>query len=218
MVEIIKIKPECIEQESFRIIEEEFEQRTGLRKSSFQPDEFVVLRRVIHATADFSLADSIFFTPDSIEKGVRSLVAGRSIYTDVSMAAAGISKLLTAKFNNRVITLVHDPDVIESAKKRGITRSEAAIDSLVDQNVGVVVVGNAPTALIRVINAVNKGLLNPDLIIGVPVGFVNAEESKELLVESGISSITCRGRRGGSPIAAAIVNALLKIAAENRTD
>jgi len=134
------------------------------------------------------------------------------------MAASGISKMLTAKFNNQVLTLVHDPDVIKIAKELGITRSEAAIDSLDKHDIGIVVVGNAPTALIRVIQAVKDGILNPDLIIGVPVGFVNAEESKELLVESGLSAISCRGRRGGSPIAAAIVNALLKIAVKNATD
>lgn len=218
MVEIVQIRPENIEQESFRIIEGEFEDKTGRRRDSFTPDEFSILRRVIHATADFSLTENIYFSPDSIKNGVRALRGGRKIYTDVSMAASGISKVMTGKYNNQVITLVHDADVIKRAKDRGITRSEAAIDLLADEDVGVVVVGNAPTALIRVVQAVQQGKLQPDLIIGVPVGFVNALESKELLVESGLSAIAIRGRRGGSPIAAAIVNALLKIADQNATD
>ncbi len=218
MVELLQIKPEFIEQESFRIIEAEFERQTGRRIDYFSSEEFSILRRVIHATADFSLADSIYFTSGCINNGIRSLLSGRTIYTDVSMAAAGISKMLTAKFNNRVLTLVHDADIVKRAQEQGITRSEAAIDSLFDQDVGIVAIGNAPTALIRVIQAVQEGKLNPDLIIGVPVGFVNAEESKELLIESGLSAITCRGRRGGSPIAAAIVNALLKIAVQKGTD
>lgn len=218
MVEIIEIKPELIEQESFRIIEAEFEQQTGLHISDFNPDEFAILRRVIHATADFSMAHTMYYTPDSIVNGIRSLLSGRTIYTDVSMAASGISKVLTAKFNCRVITLVHDPDVIKCAKEQGITRSEAAVDRLADMDVGIIVIGNAPTALIRTVQAVKEGRLDPALIIGVPVGFVNAAESKDLLIESGFSAITCKGRRGGSPIAAAIVNALLKMAVQNATD
>lgn len=218
MVEILKIKPEHIEQESFRIIEEEFEQHTGRSISTFSKDEFSILRRVIHATADFSLADSIYFTGQSVANGVKAILNGKAIYTDVSMVASGISKVLTEKFNNRVFTLVHEPGVIQIAKEKGLTRSEAAIDRLKGYDVGIVVVGNAPTALIRTIQAVKEGVFKPELIIGVPVGFVNAVESKELLVESQLSAITIQGRRGGSPIAAAIVNALLKIAQQNATN
>ncbi len=218
MVELLQIKPERIEQESFRIIEAEFEQQTGRKIDDFSTQEFAVIRRVIHATADFSLADTMYFTEDSINIAIRSLMSGRTIYCDVSMAASGISKVLAAKFQNTILTMVHDPEIIKRAKELGVTRSEAAVDALSDRNAGIIVVGNAPTALIRVIQAVKDGRLNPDLVIGVPVGFVNAEESKELLVESGINAIICRGRRGGSPIAAAIVNALLKIAVQSTTD
>lgn len=211
MVKLQDVDPKNIEQESFRIIEDEFESQTGLSIDSYPHDQFQVIRRVVHATGDFNIASTMRFSPESIKNGIKSLKNGRGIYVDVGMAQAGISKILTQKNGNSIHCLVHDGEVIERAKNENMTRSEAAIDRIADKDIGVVVIGNAPTALIRVIQHFEQGIIKPDLVVGVPVGFVNAAESKEMLFNSNLCHITCLGRRGGSPIAAAIINALLKL-------
>lgn len=206
------IRPEDIERESFRIIEEEFFARTGRRPDDFDDREFAILQRVIHATGDFSLTDSIRFHPQAIDRGLAAIRAGRNLYADVAMVAAGIGSKLQSAFGGRVICRVGDAEVAQRARETGRTRSETALEMASGDNIGVVVVGNAPTALLAAIALVQRGAFSPDLIVGVPVGFVNAAESKDLLVAAGIPAITILGRRGGSPIAAAIVNALLKMA------
>jgi len=206
------IRPEDIERESFRIIEEEFFARTGRRPGDFDAREFAILRRVIHATGDFSLTDSIRFHPQAIDRGIAAIRAGRNLYADVGMVAAGIGGKLQGAFGGRVICRVGDEEVARRARATGRTRSETALEMASGDNIGIVAVGNAPTALLTAIDLVRKGAFAPDLIVGVPVGFVNAAESKDLLVAAGIPAITVLGRRGGSPIAAAIVNALLKMA------
>ena len=206
------IRPEDIERESFRIIEEEFFARTGRRPDDFDDREFAILQRVIHATGDFSLTDSIRFHPQAIDRGLAAIRGGRNLYADVAMVAAGIGSKLQSAFGGRVICRVGDAEVAQRARETGRTRSETALEMASGDNIGVVVVGNAPTALLAAIALVQRGTFAPDLIVGVPVGFVNAAESKDLLVAAGLPAITVLGRRGGSPIAAAIVNALLKMA------
>lgn len=211
-MQVQNIRPEEIEQESFRIIEQEFLAQTGKRKEAFSTQEFAILQRIIHATGDFSFAESIRFHPQAIERGIAAIRAGRNIYTDVGMVATGIGGKLTAAFGGKVICKVGDEEVGRVAKATRRTRSETALAMAKDENIGIVAVGNAPTALLALIELVRTGQFIPDLVIGVPVGFVNAAESKELLVDTDIPSITVLGRRGGSPVAAAIVNALLKLA------
>ena len=207
---IKKIRPEEIEAESFRIIAEE------LGPNSFDPRTFKVVQRVIHATGDFSFAESLIFHPRAIEAGIAAIRAGRNILTDVNMGAAGVSKGLLAPWGGKVICKVAEPELARSAKERGLTRSEAAMEIGLRENIGIVSVGNAPTALLKVMDCW-QGLaetLRPGLLVGVPVGFVNAVESKELLSQKAYPFITCRGRKGGTPVGVAIVNALIRLASE----
>jgi len=211
LTQVQNIRPEEIERESFRIIEQEFASQTGRRQEDFTDHEFAILRRVIHATGDFSFAESLRFHAGAIESGLAAIRSGRNIYTDVTMVAAGIGRKLSSAYGGRLICRVGDEEVGRLAKERGQTRAETALAMSCDDNIGIVVVGNAPTALLAAIKLVAKGAFSPDLIVGVPVGFVNAAESKELLSQQEKPYITVLGRRGGSPVAAAIVNALLKM-------
>lgn len=229
-VTLQQIKPEAIEAESFRIIEDE------IGDHGFDPATWAVVRRVIHASGDFSFAANLRFGPGAIAAGLAAIRAGKNILTDVNMTAAGISKNLLARWGGRVLCGVADPAVAQRAKAEGRTRSAVAIRELLPQNVGLVVIGNAPTALLQVMELLEPrepaggrqqvagpgerlrqagpGPDFPALVIGVPVGFVNAAESKELLAQKNYPFITCLGRKGGSPVAAAITNALLRLAAE----
>ena len=202
------IKPEEIEAESFRIIESE------LGPTDFDPGQFAVARRVIHATGDFSFADNLRFHPKAISAGVKSIIGGKNVLTDVNMVASGVSKALLGRLGGKVFCQVADPDVATEAKDRGMTRSEVAIGRAVEQNIGIVAIGNAPTALLKVMEMIDQGIWAPDLVIGVPVGFVNAAESKNILSGKDYPFITALGRKGGSPVAAAMVNALLRLAGE----
>jgi precorrin-8X/cobalt-precorrin-8 methylmutase len=211
MHRITKIAPLEIEAESFRIIEEEFEQRTGLKKKELDPAQFAVIRRSIHATGDFSFAKLLHFHPSAIEAGIDAIRAGKSILTDVNMAAAGISRTYLEPFGGKVICKVAEPHIATLAKEKGLTRSQTAIEEGRRENIGIVAIGNAPTALITVMRLIKEGKINPDLIVGVPVGFVNAQESKEILMEQDYPFICCEGRKGGTTVSVAIVNALLRL-------
>ncbi|MDH5298735.1 MAG: precorrin-8X methylmutase [Desulfobulbaceae bacterium] len=202
------VKPEEIEAESFRIIEREL----GLTGHS-RP-EFAVVRRVIHATGDFSFADTVRFHPRAIDAALHAIRSGKNVLTDVNMSAAGVSKPILARWGGKVLCQVGDPQVAAEARDKGLTRSEVAIGRAVEQNIGIVAIGNAPTALLKVMELIDQGYWHPDLVIGVPVGFVNAAESKAILAEKPYPFITALGRKGGSPVAAAMVNALLRLAAE----
>jgi precorrin-8X/cobalt-precorrin-8 methylmutase len=203
---IQKIGPLEIEAESFRIIESE------IGTTSFDPEQFAVVRRCIHATADFSFADNMRFSPGAVDAGLAAIRAGKNILVDVNMAAAGISKGLLEKFGGRVICRITDPETVARAKAENMTRSEVAIEQALEDNIGIVAVGNAPTALLKIMELADQGIFTPDLIIGVPVGFVNAAESKEILASKPYSFITALGRKGGTPVAVAAVNALLRLA------
>lgn len=207
--QIQKIEPQEIEAESFRIIKEE------LGPNDFSEEQFAVVQRVIHATGDFSFADNLRFNANAIQVGIEAIKAGKDILTDVWMAASGINKGLLSKWGGTVHCKISDADIAAAAKQHGTTRAEASMDQGLTDNVGIVVIGNAPTALLRVMKLMENGgqSSTPDLIIGVPVGFVNAAESKDILAEKPYPFITALGRKGGSPVAASITNALLRLAA-----
>ncbi len=208
-VTIQKILPQDIERESFRIIKEEF------GPSDLDEKTFKVIQRVIHAAGDFSFKDNMRFSPGAIDAGIKAIREGKDILTDVTMVAAGISKKMLANWGGKVICRVADPDIATRAKAENKTRSELAIETALQQNIGIVAMGNAPTALIQTIRTLSeKPFAQMPLVVGVPVGFVNAAESKDLLVEQNNCYITSLGRKGGSPVAAAIVNALIRLAAQ----
>lgn len=203
------VPPKEIEAESFKMIAAE------MGEHGFDEQTLPIVMRVIHATGDFSFADNFRITPDAVQTGIKAFMAGKSILTDVTMVAAGISKPQLAKWGGEVICGVADPNVAEIAAKENRTRSEVAIDHLLNDKIGIIAIGNTPTALVHAIRKVKEmAPENRPLIVGVPVGFVNAAESKDLLVEENDCYITCLGRKGGSPVAAAIVNALLRLAAK----
>ena len=204
--EIKKIGPLEIEAESFRIIESE------IGSTDFTPDQFAVVRRCIHATGDFSFAENMRFQAGAIEAGLNAIRAGKNILVDVNMAASGISKALLRKFGSEVICRVAETKTVNKAVADEMTRSEAAVERAVKENIGIVAVGNAPTALLKTMELIERGVFAPDLVIGVPVGFVNASESKEILASKSYPFITALGRKGGTPVAVAAVNALLRLA------
>jgi precorrin-8X/cobalt-precorrin-8 methylmutase len=209
----VHLRPEEIEAESFRIIDEE------VGRHKWSPSEWPVVRRAIHTTADFDYARDMKFSPDSVARGIEALRSGRGIVTDTTMALAGINKRLLAHFKIAASCFVADPEVSEEAEKEGITRSIAAMRKAASgPGNGIFVIGNAPTALFELLRLIREESLWPDLVIGLPVGFVGAEESKEALVLGGplhgIPFITNLGRKGGSNVAAAVVNALLIMAAD----
>lgn len=213
---ITPIRPEAIEARSFAIIEEEFEAQTGRRQEEFPPEEFAIIRRVIHATADFSFAHSLRFHPEAISTAIAMLRAGHPIATDVRMTASGISKSGLSSWGCKVVCEIGNQALAAQAKTHGLTRSETAILAAMVQAPGIIAIGNAPTALLAVIHRLQEqpGCFK-GVIIGAPVGFVNAAESKDLLAEQAIPHIAALGRKGGSPVAAAIINALIRLAARN---
>ncbi len=206
-VTIQKIRPENIEAESFRIIERE------LGPTEFDTKAFKIVQRVIHATGDFAFADHLRIAPGAIEKGLAAIESGKNILTDVTMVASGVSSAMLGQWGGRVICRLNDPIIADLAKKEGKTRSEVAIEQGLRDKVGIVAIGNAPTALLRVMKCLEEiDAEERPLVVGVPVGFVNAAESKEILAEKEYPFITSLGRKGGSPVAAAIVNALIRLA------
>ena len=208
-----RLKPEDIEKRSFEIISEE------LDLSDVPLERLPVIKRVIHATADFEFKDTLIFHPDAIKAGISAIKAGKDILTDVEMLKAGIVRRWLEPYGGKVICNINDDGVIKLSKQTGKTRAEIAIEMALreNNNIGIIAIGNAPTALLKVIEILNNPSLithYPSLIIGVPVGFVKALESKTLLATQKFPFITNLSRKGGSPVAAAIVNALLKISRE----
>ena len=198
------IKPMDIEKRSFEIITE----LLGDRK--LDPENELVIKRAIHTTADFDYADNLVFSPHAVKRGIEALRAGCDIVTDTQMAKSGISKATLAKLGGEVHCFMSDPDVAAEAKARGVTRALVSMEKAAKLDKPCIfAIGNAPTALIRIRELIDSGELKPALVIGVPVGFVNVVESKELIIETDVPHIVARGRKGGSNVAAAIVNALL---------
>ena len=198
------IKPMDIEKRSFEIITE----LLGDRK--LDPENELVIKRAIHTTADFDYADNLVFSPHAVKLGIEALKGGCDIVTDTQMARSGISKATLAKLGGNVHCFMSDPDVAAEAKARGVTRALVSMEKAAKLGKPCIfAIGNAPTALIRIRELMDSGELKPALVIGVPVGFVNVVESKELIIETDVPHIVARGRKGGSNVAAAIVNALL---------
>ena len=198
------VKPMEIEKRSFEIITE----LLGDRK--LDPENEPVIKRVIHTTADFEYADNLVFSPGAVTKGIEALKAGCHIVTDTSMVMSGINKTILGKLGGQVHCFIADPDVAEEAKARGITRSAVSMEKAAKLDKPCIfAVGNAPTALIALHELMEAGAVKPALIIGVPVGFVNVVESKELILQDDVPFIVARGRKGGSNVAAAICNAML---------
>lgn len=196
--------PEEIERRSFEIITAE------MGDAPFSEAELPVVKRVIHTTADFDFAKNLYFSDAVVALAREALGSGCPVVTDTNMAKSGISVKTLEKFGGAVHCHVADADVGEVARRDGRTRSRAAVDKAVGlYGDAVYVFGNAPTALIRLCELMAEKKVGPKLVVGVPVGFVNVVESKELLIESGAPCIVARGRKGGSNVAAAIVNALL---------
>jgi precorrin-8X/cobalt-precorrin-8 methylmutase len=186
---------------------------------SWSPEQWPIVRRVIHTSADFDFSKSLFFSPHAVARGVAAIREGKGIVTDTTMALAGISKPRLKRFGIATSCHVADPDVATMAQAEGITRSVAAMrKALTNPANGIFVIGNAPTALFELLRLARESGVRPDLVIGLPVGFVGAAESKELLLTTApdfdLPCITNRGRKGGSTVAAAVVNALLIMAEE----
>ena len=197
-------RPMDIEARSFEIITE----LLGDRK--LDPENAPVIKRAIHTTADFDYADNLVFSPHAVQTGLEALRAGCDIVTDTQMARAGINKTILSKLGGQVHCFMSDPDVALEAKERGVTRAIVSMERAAKlPKPCIFAIGNAPTALISLHEQMQAGKLTPALIIGVPVGFVNVVESKELIIGSEVPHIVARGRKGGSNVAAAICNAML---------
>ena len=198
------MKPMEIERRSFEIITQEL----GERK--IDPEFELVVKRVIHTTADFDYYDNLCFSEHAVLRMMDAIRAGCDVITDTTMAQSGINKKLLAQFGGQARCFIGDADVAEQAKARGVTRSlvsmEKAADTLPDS---VFAIGNAPTALFSICDLMRAGKLAPEMIVGVPVGFVNVVEAKEEVMRTAQNYIVARGRKGGSNVAAAIVNAVL---------
>ena len=209
LTELEQVLPADIEKRSFEIITEELGDRHLI------PGTEPVVKRCIHTSADFDYADNLVFSENAVENALDAIRNGASIVTDTQMGRAGINKNRLARYGGEVFCFMSDEDVAEAAKKNGTTRAAASMDKAAamwekDQRGLIFAVGNAPTALVRLYELVKEGKLKPELIIGVPVGFVNVVQSKELILTlDDTPYIVARGRKGGSNIAACICNALL---------
>lgn len=201
--------PGEIEKRSFAIIDSEVPE-----PRPFQGAEWAVVRRMIHTTADFDLLSLVIFHPAAVPAGIAALRNGCTIVTDTEMARAGIGHRRIKQWGCRLECHMGEREVARQAREQGTTRASAAVDLAAGKiDAGIFLIGNAPTALLRLLDVIEEGVCNPALIVGMPVGFVNAAESKALLVaRSPVPYITIRGRKGGSAVAACVVNALAELA------
>ncbi len=209
-IELQRVAPADIEARSMEIITQELGDRV------FPADQLPVIRRVIHTSADFDYADNLVFSPGAVAAGIAAIKGGCTIVTDTQMAFSGVNKRVLEKFGGRAVCFMSDPDVAAEAKERGETRATVSMERAARlEGPLVLAIGNAPTALVRACQLIEEGKMAPALVIGVPVGFVNVVESKELLLTMDTPHIVARGRKGGSNVAAAICNALLYQASNN---
>ncbi|WP_417347238.1 precorrin-8X methylmutase [Ferrimonas sp.] len=204
-----------IESDSFAIIDQEVAQMGG---HPFTPGQWNVVRRAIHTTGDFEFKELFQFSQDAVEAGVRALRRGCNIISDVTMITAGVSPVRSERFGVTCQCFISHPQVIDRAKQQGITRAIESMRFARDQGLldgAIVGVGNAPTALFEVLRMVEAGEAKPALIIGIPVGFVRADESKDALVaQNGVPYIASVGRKGGSPLVVSTLHALMVEAAQ----
>lgn len=198
------VLPVDIEKRSMEIIGEE------LGEVKLDEEKLSIIKRVIHTSADFDYVRTLHFSEDAVEKALEALKNGATIVTDTNMAKAGINKAGMEKLGCKAVCYMADPDVALRAKEAGSTRAAACMEKacLIEGPV-IIAVGNAPTALVRLDELIKEGKIKPELVIGVPVGFVNVVEAKEIIMQSGAPYIVARGRKGGSNVAAAICNALI---------
>lgn len=197
-------KPMDIERRSFEIITELLGERM------LPPENEAVIKRTIHTTADFDYVDNLVFSDHAVAQGIAALRSGCDIVTDTQMARAGINKTALGKLGGSVHCFMSDADVAAEARERGVTRATVSMERAAALTKPCIfAIGNAPTALIALHELMAAGQVHPALIVGVPVGFVNVVESKELIIADAVPSIVARGRKGGSNVAAAICNALL---------
>jgi precorrin-8X/cobalt-precorrin-8 methylmutase len=213
MTHLYPHQPEAIARDSFALIRQEL-QAAGYR---FAPPLADIVERIIHSTADFDFAELLRLSPGAIEAGLEALRRGCAVVCDVNMVRVGISEPRLAQLGGSLHCFVADPEARQRAEAGGTTRSAAGIRLAAERNLlsgGIIVVGNAPTALFEILNLVAEGH-HPALIVGVPVGFVSTAESKTaLMAQTFVPWMVTVGRKGGSPVAVAIVNALLRLAAE----
>ena len=203
-MKVEKILPKDIEARSFEIIEQE------LGDVELDAMQKPIIKRAIHTTADFDYLENLYFSDGVVEKMIKAIKNGANIVTDTNMARAGINKKLLAKFGGEVYCFMADEDIAKAAKLNGTTRAAASMDKAAKLNGDVIfAIGNAPTALMRLCELIDEGRINPAAVIGVPVGFVNVVQSKEMIMERKVPQIVARGRKGGSNVAAAICNAVL---------
>ncbi len=210
-IELQRVAPADIEARSMEIITSELGRE-------LDPELAPVIKRVIHTSADFDYADNLVFSDGAVKQGIEAIKGGCTIVTDTKMAMAGINKNVLAKFGGEVVNYISDPDVAAEAKARGVTRATVSMEKAARLGKPLIfAIGNAPTALVSIYELLDAGkLVTPALIVGVPVGFVNVVESKELILTlENVPYIVARGRKGGSNVAAAICNALLYLASNN---
>ncbi|GGG13923.1 precorrin-8X methylmutase [Paenibacillus abyssi] len=204
----LTVQPQEIEGKSFEIITEE------LGEHPFTPEQYPIVQRIIHASADFELGRSLVFHPDAIQAGIKAIRAGKSVVADVQMIQAGVSKERLERFGGGLKVYISDPDVMEEAKRLNTTRAIISMRKAIREvEGGIYAIGNAPTALLELIRLVKEGQAKPGLVIGMPVGFVSAAESKDELRKLDIPFITNIGRKGGSTIVVSAINALSIMAA-----
>lgn len=204
------MKPEKIESTSFAIIDRE------AGPHDFDNVQWSIVRRMIHTSADFEFKDTVRFHPQAVAAGMEAIRQGKTIITDTNMARVGIRARELAQFGVTLKCYMSDSGIRDRAVSVGATRAQVAVDAaLDDMRDGIYVVGNAPTALLRVIQLINENKAHPALIIGLPVGFVNAAESKAALMNLDYPYISNVGRKGGSNLAASVVNALIILASQD---
>lgn len=204
--EIEQLRPEEIEKRSFEIITEELKSR-GVE---LPEEEALVTKRVIHTSADFDYVNTLTYSEHAVQTAKELILQGADIVTDTNMALAGINKKMLARYGGEVHCYMADETVARLAKERGITRAAVSMEMAAKREKPVLfAIGNAPTALIRLYEMIQEQTYIPAFIIGVPVGFVNVEIAKELILKTDVPHIINRGRKGGSNVAAAICNAII---------
>lgn len=195
--------PGDIEKRSMEIIESEL-------KTEIPEDRKAIIKRVIHCTADFDYEENLCFSNGAVQSALEALRSGCNIFTDTQMARSGINKTAAGKLGCELHCFISDPDIAAIAKERGCTRAVASVEKMAAMDPeAIFVFGNAPTALLRLTELIQEGKARPKLVVGVPVGFVNIIESKEAIMAEDVPYIVGKGRKGGSNVAAAIVNALM---------
>ena len=198
------MRPEEIEQASMAIITKEMGEWTG------DEETLPIVKRVVHTTADFDFVKNLWFSTGAVPRGREALRRGVVVVTDTAMAAAGISRKAASRWHVPIVCHMAEPNVRKEAEMRGTTRAVVSMErAALETPDAIFAIGNAPTALIHLCELIRRGLARPSLVIGVPVGFVNVVEAKEMLSETEVPQIGARGRKGGSTVAAAILNALL---------